>query len=455
MSTVLQSSLNGLLTPDFVSQTADSLGEKGSSVSKAMSVIFPALIGSLGDHADDPGFMSSVYEQVAAPENDPGILSNPARLLGKAAMALPAMVLGSKFLKMMFGPKVEDLGHDVSGYAGVRDESAKSMLGIAAPLVLGALGRVVRAGNMNVAALARLLRGESREAHQLLPGALAHLERYSSIPPAPATAQVYQVGDRPVHYEHAEETRSKLWRWVVPLMLAAAAIWLLSTFLSRPGGPSDVVTAPATIDMEEMEIAAPPRPEPEPIRAAPVPEPDEETVDEPIEAEPEIEAGTATMDVELEADSTDLEVDVVNEVQPREAAPSRVVELEPQIIEGETPTTATIDPDPLEPGLPTIPVANVYFDDGSSALPSDVQVALLSVVTYMKANPGSTAVVSSYHSSKGDVTNNKKRSTERADAVRDELIDAGIAESRIRVLSPVEVTGAQPREERVQVRVRP
>ncbi len=450
MSTALQSSLNGLLTPDFVSQTADALGEKGSSVSKAMSAIFPALIGSLGDHADDPSVMSTVYEQVAAPENDPGILSNPARLIGKAAMALPAMLLGSKFLKMMFGPKVKDLGHDVSDYAGVRDASAQSLLGIAAPLVLGTLGKVVRAGNMNVASLARLLRGEGREAHQALPGALAHLERYSSVPPAPASAHAYPAGDRPVHHEHDKKKGLGLLRWLLALMLAVAAIWLLSTFLGRSGEPSEVATAPATIDIEEMEITAPP--EPEPIRAAPAPKPDEETANEPME--PAIEASNAVADVEPEA--ADLEVDVVNEVEPTEASPGQVVRLETQVIEGRRPTTRTTnDPDALEPGQPTIPVANVYFDDGSVVLPSDTDVALLSVVTYMKGNPGSTAVVSTYHSSKGDLARNEDRATDRADAVQDELIAAGIAESRIHVLSPVELTDAQPDEERVQVRVRP
>lgn len=449
MSTALQNSLNGLLTPDFVSQTADALGEKGSSVSKAMSAIFPALIGSLGDHADDRSFMSTVYEQVAAPENDPGILSNPARLIGKAAMALPAMLLGSKFLTMMFGPKVEDLGHDVSGYAGVRDASAQSMLAIAAPLVLGTLGRVVRSGNMNVASLARLLRGEGREAHQALPGALAHLERYSSVPPAPASAHAYPAGDRPVHHEHEKKKGLGLLRWLLALMLAVAAIWLLSTFLGRSGEPTDVVTAPATIDMEEMEITAPPQPEP--IRAAPAPKPDEETANEPMEV------ANAVADVQPEA--ADLEVDVVNEVEPTEVSPGQVVRLETQVIEGRLPstttTTTTNDPNALEPGRPTTPVANLYFDDGSVVLPNDTNVALLSVVTYMTGNPGSTAVVSTYHSSKGDLARNQDRATDRADAVQDELIAAGIAESRIRVLSPVEVTDAQPEEERVQVRVRP
>ena len=432
MSTALQSSLNGLLTPSFVDQTAKSLGETASSVSKAMSAIFPALIGSLGDHADDATFMSSVYDQVAAPENDPGILGNPARLLGKAAMALPSMLLGGKFLKMMFGPKVDELGHDLGDYAGVRETSAQSMLGIAAPLVLGALGKIVRAGNMNVTALARLLRGEAKEAHAALPGALSHLERYSSIPPSPALAQAYRVSDTRTQYFPAEEKKSTLWRWLLPLMLALAAAWLLSTFFTRSREPSEVMTAPATIDMEEMEITAPPQPEPERTQAAPVPVADE----------------TATEERKREAEPKARAVDVVTG--------DEVVVLEEQIIEGEVSKEASVDDsDAMEPELPEIPVANVYFDDESSALPANVEVRLIGIVSYMKANPGSTAMLSTYHSTADDSAKHKKRSAERADAVRDALVASGIAESRIRVLDPVEVTGAQPREDRVQVRVRP
>jgi cytochrome c oxidase subunit 2 len=81
---------------------------------------------------------------------------------------------------------------------------------------------------------------------------------------------------------------------------------------------------------------------------------------------------------------------------------------------------------------------------------------LSSVIDYLKANPASTAVISGYHDPTGDQAANEELAKNRAGSVRDALVAAGIAESRIDMQKPTVTTGGGTLEDarRVEVTVR-
>jgi OOP family OmpA-OmpF porin len=126
--------------------------------------------------------------------------------------------------------------------------------------------------------------------------------------------------------------------------------------------------------------------------------------------------------------------------------------------ETEVPTTAAVPPARVpepEAAAPTVaaPTAVVYFDVDQSTLPASGVASLSSVIDYLKANPGTTAVVSGYHDPTGDQAANEELAKSRADSVKATLVTEGIAESRIDMEKPVQTEGGGTAEQARRVEV--
>ena len=126
-----------------------------------------------------------------------------------------------------------------------------------------------------------------------------------------------------------------------------------------------------------------------------------------------------------------------------------------------TPTPA-VEPAPLpapvvEPApAGEVPLANFYFDVDKFELPVAREGSIEAVIEYLKANPTAVASVSGYHDPTGDKAYNEELSRRRAQAVKDAMVAAGVPESQIDMVKPVETTGSGDLAEarRVEVAIR-
>ena len=99
------------------------------------------------------------------------------------------------------------------------------------------------------------------------------------------------------------------------------------------------------------------------------------------------------------------------------------------------------------------PTATVYFDVNQAVLPANGVRSLSSVIEYLKANPGATAVVSGFRDPTGNPAANDELAKNRTDAVRSSLVAAGIEESRIEMQEPIVTEGEGPPEAARRVKV--
>ncbi len=100
-------------------------------------------------------------------------------------------------------------------------------------------------------------------------------------------------------------------------------------------------------------------------------------------------------------------------------------------------------------------LAKLYFEVNSSEFPADTNLSLASVISYLRNNSSSTAVVSGYHDPSGNAAHNETLSYNRAIAVRDLLQESGVTADRIILMKPAATTGTGTPEEarRVEVQV--
>ncbi len=103
------------------------------------------------------------------------------------------------------------------------------------------------------------------------------------------------------------------------------------------------------------------------------------------------------------------------------------------------------------------PVAKLYFATGKIDAPVDTNVILADVVSYLKANPASKAVISGFNDPRGDAAVNAELSKNRAKAAREALKGAGIDEARIELRKPSDTNlgGDLNEARRVEVSVEP
>lgn len=90
----------------------------------------------------------------------------------------------------------------------------------------------------------------------------------------------------------------------------------------------------------------------------------------------------------------------------------------------------------------------IYFELGKADLPADASTALAPYVTSAKT-AHRAIVISGYHDASGDATANEALAKQRALAVRDMLVGAGVPGDRIELSKPALTTGdGDPREAR-------
>lgn len=212
----------GLLGP-IAGSLSTLLGESTDTVQRGLQGGAAAMLFGLASRADDPGFLSQIFGLITNPANTASSLSalmaNPAAALSGAS---PLTELSGKLISTIFGSRLPGITDAIGQFSGMGASKASTLLSMAAPLVLGGLGRFVRDNNVSVSGLAAGLKSEAPKLQGWLPAGLSGL--FSGISSTPAAA---------VHGQTAATTNRWLWPVVILAAFLLAALW----FFNRSGAP--------------------------------------------------------------------------------------------------------------------------------------------------------------------------------------------------------------------------
>lgn len=112
--------------------------------------------------------------------------------------------------------------------------------------------------------------------------------------------------------------------------------------------------------------------------------------------------------------------------------------------------TATATATPAASAAPvTTPMARLYFELGKAELPADALTQLAPLIAAARDTSAARWVISGFHDASGDTAANAELAKQRAFAVRDLLVTAGVSVQAIELSKPaVTMGGADPREAR-------
>ena len=131
------------LTPDVVSKMAGLVGETPAATQKAMGAVVPSLAGIACHQAATPAGASKVLGLVNSGGLDSGVLNNFSGALSGGNATEGLMNTGSNLLHGLLGDRLGDVSRVIANASGVQVSSATKLLGMAAPLFFGLLGKQV------------------------------------------------------------------------------------------------------------------------------------------------------------------------------------------------------------------------------------------------------------------------------------------------------------------------
>jgi OmpA-OmpF porin, OOP family len=229
MATSVLSSLFNLLDSKSITDIAKRLGEPATGVSRGLEASTASLISCLAARSGDPASLSQIFRLVTQAPSELNV-SNLAGAVtgsgGASANTSSLMDSGKKFVSLAFGRNQPSILDAIGRSAGLGAPSVTSLLSLAGPLLITALGRLVRGEHLSEQQFGNLLVRESAGVQTLLP---AGMQSGSEIP---ATAfSKADKGTRPLAIGTVKEPRPSLWPWlwgILALLLIPLLFWLFN-----------------------------------------------------------------------------------------------------------------------------------------------------------------------------------------------------------------------------------
>ncbi|MBO9199796.1 MULTISPECIES: OmpA family protein [Niastella] len=382
MSFNLFDSVKGLLGNDVIDNASNVLGENESNVQKAMSGAIPAVLTGIMDKAGS-GDAGNLLRMAKDTFNS-GMLSNLGRIFTDNSL----LTRGADMLKSIFGERLNSVTNTLASFAGIRPNSATTLLSAAAPAALGVIGRQANTNNMNTADFLTFLNNQKESILSAVPsglplaGALG-LSGLGSIGNRLNSA-LSGVGSSVKNTAASLQNTRKRTNWFVPAILAIALIALIWMFSNKKTNRTE--NMPSINMGPDSAIAS-------------IPPPPETRPDIPASIKVQLPNGT-----EINAYKGGIEDRLVKFLND----PSQKVDK-----------TTWFDFD------------NVNFETGSANIMPESMTQLQNVAAIMKAFPHAAIKIGGYTDKTGNENANMKLSQARAEAVSSALKNEGVPASQL------------------------
>lgn len=374
MSFNLIDSVRGLLGADLVPKASTRLHEDETRVQSAMSGIVPTVLSGIIQKASS-GEAGRVLAMAKDTANS-SMLSGISNFLGNNSL----LEKGTDLLKVIFGGRMNDVVNLISNFSGIKSSSAASLMSMAAPAALGAIGVQATSTNMDERSLLSFLDSQKESVVNAMPSGLNLAgvmglssvgniaNRHSNVIPG-VTEQV-----RGAH----NVSRKRSSKWVLPVVVILAALGLVWFFSNLKNTKPETNTSMVT-PTEPGRISTPP-PSPGSIKV-------------------KLPNG-----VELNAYRNGIEDKLVNFLND----PTGMVD-----------NNVWFDFDKLN------------FETGSSMITAESIPQIRNIAAILKAFPNASIKIGGYTDATGNEPANLKLSQSRAEAVVAELRSNGIANTQL------------------------
>jgi outer membrane protein OmpA-like peptidoglycan-associated protein len=243
----------GYLSPELIEKASTLVGDTPTTTRRALDTAVPTIVMGVAERASSPSGAESVISVLRGSGLVGAMGPILDRLQGMGGEEL--VEYGKDLLGRFMGPRLGANVDVAAAATGVKSSTMSSLMGMAAPFVLGALGHQVHSRNMSPSDLATMLTEQKSFATKAIP---------TGVSATPARERISTVSA-----ERESEKVSSAARWL-PLLLIPLVI--IGAVLSRRRAerPTPEATAaglgagiaPEAPPVEPPTVAPPPTPPP-------------------------------------------------------------------------------------------------------------------------------------------------------------------------------------------------
>ncbi len=168
------------LTDSVIEKVSAFLGEHPEKIGPALNSAVPIVLGGIIRNASTEEGTGKVMDVLKDGGHTGEILDDLPSLLANFDKTQLLITIGSNIFNHFSGNTSNSIVEKLSSLNGVRKTSASSLVGLAAPLVLGALGKVVGREGLGVSGLTKLLAEQRETVFGALPPAIANQLNFKS-----------------------------------------------------------------------------------------------------------------------------------------------------------------------------------------------------------------------------------------------------------------------------------
>lgn len=170
MASILES-LMGMLGGDTLSKISEQVGAPKNKTEQALPDIMAVLTGALAKNSSQQEGAQALSDALAK-DHDGSILNNLSDYISNYPSGS-----GNGILSHVLGDNRSAVEQGLSKKSGLDIGTIGNLLTMAAPLIMGALGKTQRQDSLNASGLSNLLGTEQNQAQSLAPGALGILNQ--------------------------------------------------------------------------------------------------------------------------------------------------------------------------------------------------------------------------------------------------------------------------------------
>lgn len=226
--------IKSYLSPEIIQRASSLTDESSNSTQKAMDAIIPTLLaGQLHYSCSSENGATRLFNLVS--KDDYGnLLNNLSSILQGGSSTQNLLSSGGEILNTLFGGKLGSIINLIANFSGIKNSSASTLLSLAAPLILGVLGREKKSQGLGAAGLTSLLLSQRSAISNIAPTGLASALGLRSL--GDLCSDVTDTTKRAA--PAAVKESSQLMRWLLPLLV----LCLLGALLYYLRGPKVDVT---------------------------------------------------------------------------------------------------------------------------------------------------------------------------------------------------------------------
>ena len=366
----------------IINKAAGLLGENGAATQKALDILLPSVLGGMANKATTLSGADNLLGEINRDGHDGSILDTLSQILGNGTEAQGLLKNGGNITNNLFGDNVSSITDWVASFAGIKSGSAKNLLNLAAPIIMGAVGKNMDSSR-TASSLVALLGAQLPFLKKILPAELTPILGLSQLnlstpiakeTPRPITA-IPKALDTTL--DDGTPLMKRLLPWLLLLGAALAGLFFLRTCKSQT--PEVVPTTTPVVQAPKTES-------------------------------PAAQTETASAEKVLKLSEGDIKVKTGS------------------FLDLLYTTITDANADLSKP----LTFDNVSFAKYKTDLTDSSKIQLDDLVKIMKAYPSVEIKINGYTDSRGDADENKTLSEGRAASVKSYLSSKGIASERMK-----------------------